>query len=180
MLQLKITGGELFDEETQTFTTTEDVTLNLEHSLLSLSKWESKFLKPFLSNNNKTSEEILWYIRCMIIDNDYNENSILNLSQSNFEEINAYINSPQSATTFGSMPQRGGMSEVITAELIYYWMIAFTIPISCETWHINRLFSLIRICNIKNSKPQKANRNEIAARNRSINEQRKQQLNTTG
>jgi hypothetical protein len=180
MLQLKITGGELFDEETQTFTSTEDVTLNLEHSLLSLSKWESKFLKPFLSNNNKTSEEILWYIRCMIIDNNYNENSILNLSQSNFEEINAYINSPQSATTFGSMPQRGGMSEVITAELIYYWMIAFTIPISCETWHINRLFSLIRICNIKNSKPQKMNRNEVASRNRMINEQRKQQLNTTG
>jgi hypothetical protein len=180
MLQLKITGGELFDEKSQTFITTEDVTLNLEHSLLSLSKWESKFLKPFLSNNNKTSEEILWYIRCMIIDNNYNENAILNLSQSNFEEINAYINSPQSATTFGSMPQRGGMREVITAELIYYWMIAFTIPISCETWHINRLFSLIRICNIKNSKPQKANRNEIAARNRMINEQRKQQLNTTG
>jgi hypothetical protein len=180
MLTLTVSGGELFDEATQTFLSTEDVTLHLEHSLLSLSKWESKFLKPFLSNSSKTTEEILWYIRCMIIDNNYNENCLLHLSQSNLEEINAYINSPQSATTFGSMPESRGRGEVITAELIYYWMVAFTIPITCETWHINRLFSLIRICNIKNSKPQKGNRNEIAARNRALNEQRKQQLNTTG
>jgi hypothetical protein len=180
MLSITIVGGELFDESTQSFTSTEDTNLVLEHSLLSLSKWESKFQKPFLSNNNKTSEEILWYIRCMVIDNNYNENALLHLSQKNLEEINAYINSPQSATTFGSMPQRGGGGEVITSELIYYWMVAFTIPIACETWHINRLFSLIRICNIKNSKPQKGNRQDMAARNRALNDQRKQQLNTTG
>jgi hypothetical protein len=180
MLNIIIKGTELFDESTNSFITTEDVVLELEHSLLAMSKWESKFLKPFLTNSDKTSEEILWYIRCMVITNNFNENSILGISQENIIEINEYINSPQSATTFGKMPESRGRGEIITSELVYYWMIAFNIPFSCESWHINRLFSLIRICNIKNAPQKKMGRNELAARNRELNAQRKAQFNTSG
>lgn len=180
MLNIIIKGAELFDEETNTFVTTEDVNLQLEHSLLSLSKWESKFAVPFLTDKDKTPEEILGYVLCMILNPDIDEKIIFRLSQGNLDDINKYINSPQSATTFGSMPQKGGRGEVITTELIYYWMIAFNIPFSCETWHINRLFSLIRICNIKNAPQKKMSKHELAARNRELNSQRKAQLNTAG
>lgn len=180
MLRLTITGGEFFDEESSTFTQTPDYEIELEHSLLSLSKWESKFQKPFLSSTDKTSSEILSYIKLMVVDDNVDEKVFLKLSQENLISINEYINSSQSATTFGSMPQSRGRGEVITSELIYYWLVAFNIPFECETWHLNRLFSLIRICNIKNSKPQKMNRQEAFERNRQLNEQRKAQLNTSG
>lgn len=180
MLRLIVKGGELFDENTSTFTEIPDTEIELEHSLLSLSKWESKFQKPFLSSNDKTTSEIMSYIKFMCLDDKINDEVFLKLSKDNIDAINEYINSPQSATTFGSMPQGRGRGEVITSELIYYWLVAFTIPFECETWHLNRLFSLIRICNIKNSKPQKINRQDLAARNRQLNEQRKAQLNTSG
>jgi hypothetical protein len=102
------------------------------------------------------------------------------LSEENIQRINEYIESPESATTFGSMPQRGGIGEVITAELIYYWMVAFNIPFECENWHLNRLFALIRICNIKNSPAKKMSKSELAARNRELNAARRAQYNTKG
>lgn len=180
MLNIIVKGGELFDEKVNEFILLEDIELQLEHSLLSLSKWESKFSKPFLSENDKTPEEILSYIKCMTLNENVNDLVFLRLSQENLEAINTYINSPQSATTFGKMPQKGGRGETITSELIYYWMIAFNIPFSCENWHINRLFSLIRICNIKNAPAKKMSRTELAERNRALNAQRKAQLNTSG
>ena len=180
MLRLIVPEVEFFDEETESFTSVESCVLELEHSLISLSKWESKYQKPFLSSNNKTKEEILGYILSMISTPEVPENILLRLSQENFDEINAYIESTQSATTFGVMPERRGQGEIITAELIYYWMVAFSIPFECEHWHLNRLFALIRICNIKNDKPKKMSRHEIAMRNRQLNEQRRAQLSTTG
>jgi hypothetical protein len=182
MLKIFVSGTELYNEETQEFTTIEDCTLTLEHSLVSLSKWESKFLKPFLGPNEKTTEETLGYVEAMILNESYPEDVIDRLTQNDFAKINDYIASNYSATTFSNNNQRKGrgQSEIITSELIYYWLVAFNIPFECETWHLNRLFSLIQICNIKNSKPKKMSRNEIAARNHALNEQRKAQLKTKG
>lgn len=180
MLKLTIPGTEYFNEETETFETVDDIDLELEHSLVSVSKWESKYKKPFLSSTEKSIEETLYYIEAMIISPIYPFDIFLKLSQEDIRKINEYIESTESATTFGSMPERKGKGEVITAELIYYWMVAFQIPFECESWHLNRLFALVRICNIKNSKPKKMSRSEIARRNRELNDIRRAQLNTSG
>jgi hypothetical protein len=180
MLKIIIPGTEYFNEETETFESDGDFELVLEHSLISLSKWESKYQKPFLSSLEKTPEEIFGYIQAMILTEIFPENLFERFSSKNFTQINAYIESKESATTFGDMPARGGRGEVITSELIYYWMVAFNIPFECERWHLNRLFALIRICNLKNSKPNKRSTSEIAARNRELNAQRRAQYNTSG
>jgi hypothetical protein len=180
MLKLIVPGTECFNEETESFESVGDFELELEHSLVSLSKWESEYQKPFLTSDAKTSEEIFGYVKAMIISPIYSDEILTRLSQENVTQINNYIESKQSATTFGSMPERKGRGEIITSELIYYWMVAFTIPFECEYWHLNRLFALIRICNIKNSKPQKLSRNEIASRNRELNAARRAQYNTSG
>lgn len=181
MLTLVLSGDEVFNEETSEFSTVGDFVLHLEHSLLSLSKWESKFEKPFLGTETKSPEELLWYIRMMILNQEVPEDIWNRLSKRNIEEINAYIESKQTATTFGKLPEtRRGRQEVITSELIYYWMVAFTIPFECESWHLNRLFSLIRICNIKQQKPTKMSRGEIARRNRELNAERRAKYNTSG
>jgi hypothetical protein len=180
MLKITVTGDEYFNEETETFESVGDFELELEHSLISLSKWESKYQKPFLSNSDKTPDEILFYVRSMILTPNYPEDLFQRFSNANFSQINQYIESKESATTFGDMPERKGRGETITSELIYYWMVAFNIPFECERWHLNRLFSLIRICNLKNSKPKKMSNSEIAARNRELNAQRKAQYGTRG
>lgn len=180
MLRVTIQSTELFDETTETFTNVDDVELELEHSLVSLSKWESFFQKPFLSSTEKTPIEILTYIRMMVLTPNVDPTVYLRLSQQNVDDIHAYIDSSQSATTFGDMPKRSSNGEIITSELIYYWLIAFSIPFECQTWHLNRLFALVRICNIKNSKPKKMSKQEMAQRNRELNAQRKAKLNTSG
>lgn len=180
MLTIVVPGDEFFNEQSNEFETHGDVVLELEHSLISLSKWESKFEKPFLSNTDKTVEEILYYIEAMILTKDYPKDIFFRLTQENINDINAYIDSKQSATTFGMNQTRKGREETITSELIYYWMVAFNIPFECETWHLSRLFTLIRICNIKNSPQQKMSKSEIAARNREINARRRAELKTAG
>lgn len=180
MLKITIKGSELFNEETSTFSTIDDFDLELEHSLLSVSKWESKYKKPFLTDQQKTAEETMYYIEAMIISPNYPIDTFARLSQENLTQINDYIESTQSATTFGRMPERKGVGETITSELIYYWMVAFNIPFECERWHLNRLFALVRVCNIKNSKPKKMSRHEIASRYRAENERRRAQLGTSG
>lgn len=180
MLTLIIDGDENYNEETSTFETFDDVVVDLEHSLLSLSKWESKYQKPFLSSDTKSSEEIFGYLQAMVITPNLDPSVLFKCSSANIVTIQEYIDSSQSATTFGSMPERGGPGEVITSELIYYWMVAFTIPFECEHWHLNRLFSLVRICNIKNEDPKTMSRNDVAQRNQELNAARRKELNTTG
>ena len=180
MLKLIISGAEFYDEVTEKFSNVDDVVLELEHSLVSLSKWESEFQKPFLTNNEKSTNEFLSYIKAMILTPNFPIDVISRLTQENISQINDYIQSKQSATTFGKLPEHKGSSETITSELIYYWMVGFNIPLECEMWHLNRLFSLIRICNIKQSKPKKLSHRELAARNRELNEQRRQHLGTSG
>jgi len=180
MLYLTIPEKEFYNEETETFFEAEPIDLELEHSLISLSKWESKFQKPFLSNEKKTPGEILEYVYFMIVTPNISRDVIYQITQESLDEITDYIESKQSATTFGEMPKSNVRSETITSELIYYWMVSFNIPMECEKWHLNRLFSLIKICNIKQGKPKKPSKNEIAQRNRELNEQRRAQYNTRG
>lgn len=180
MLRLIIAGDENYNEEDNTFYTVDDVVIDLEHSLLSLSKWESIYQKPFLSTDSKTSEEIFGYLRAMVVTPEVDLDVLYKCTEKDIIKIQAYIDSSESATTFGTMPERQGQGEVITSELIYYWMVAFNIPFECQTWHLNRLFSLIRICNIKNSPQKKMSRNEIAQRNRELNAERRARLGTSG
>lgn len=180
MLRLVVSGVEHYDEEEEKFFTVGDVTLEMEHSLVSLSKWESKYEKPFLDKTEKSAEEILDYIKMMLLTPGIPEEVFSKLSEENIQAINAYIDAKMTATWFHEEPGSRRSQEVVTAELIYYWMVAFQIPFECQYWHLNRLFTLIRICNIKNSKPKKMSRAEVAARNRELNAQRKAQFATRG
>lgn len=180
MLVLRVGETESYDESTTEFVKEGGIILELEHSLLALSKWEAKHEKPFLGKESKSSEEVLDYVKCMILDPDFPPEVLHQLSKENFEDINSYIEAKMSATYFSEAPGAPSTRDVITSELIYYWMTVFQIPFECENWHINRLFTLIRVCNIKQSKPKKMSRGELAARNRELNAQRKAQLGTTG
>lgn len=180
MLVINVSGEELFNEETQEFTTVEPFVLELEHSLISLSKWEAKFEKPFLSKDVKTEEEVQGYVEAMILNPIYPEQLWRRLSRENFDDINAYIESKQTGTNLRKMPERPGRKETITSELIYYWLVMFNIPFEVEYWHLNRLFALIGICNMKNSKPTNRSKTEIAEERRQLNAQRRAQLGTSG
>lgn len=180
MLTIRIAGQEFYDETTGEFSTVDDIVLELEHSLVSLSKWESKYQTPFLSDKEKTTESIFDYIKNMVVTPGIDTDILYQCSKEDLTRIQEYIDSSQSATTFGEMPSRRGRGEVITAELIYYWMVAFNIPFECQYWHLNRLFSLVRICNIKNNPPKKMSRHEVAMRNRELNAQRRSEIGTNG
>ena len=182
MLRIVIEGTELFDEEKQEFLPPiEDVVLDLEHSLLSVSKWESKYEKPFLVKGDKSRDEIFGYIKAMVVTPDADLDAVDRCSQQNLNDVQAYIDSSQTATTFGQMPERPGSGEIVTSELVYWWMTNFNIPFECERWHLNRLFALIRIANIKNQKPgKKMSPGELARRNRDLNEKRRSELGTNG
>lgn len=180
MLQIVIPGGEQFDEEKMEFINLgRDTVLQLEHSLVSLSKWESKWQKPFLSSS-KTKEETLDYIRCMTLTQNVKSEVYSRLTIQNLNEINDYINSPMTATTFYDERTGKKNKEIITSELVYYWMIALQIPFECQKWHLNRLLTLIHVCNIKNQPPKKMSKKEIMSRNAALNEARRKQLNSKG
>jgi hypothetical protein len=181
MLQIKVPlSQEGWDEEKQEFVEAKEATLQLEHSLVSLSKWESKWCKPFLAKNHKTSEEILDYIKHMTLTQNVKPEVYAHLSDENIEQINKYIESPMTATTFSKDDSSKTNREVITAELIYYWMIALQIPFECQKWHLNRLLTLIRVCNIKNAPPKKMSKKDIMSRNARLNAARRKHLNTKG
>lgn len=184
MLTLNIEGAEFFDEDRQEFVKIGGGKFYLEHSLLSVSKWESFFEKPFLDKTPKTNEEMMFYIDCMGFPPGENSGITEMVGPAELTAINDYINANYTATTFGEMPEQRGRGEIITSELIYYWMVAYSIPFECESWHLNRLFSLIRICNIKaqeqsGNKP-KTSKAEIARRNAELNRKRLQEYNTRG
>ena len=169
-----------WDESIQEFVVAEECVLELEHSLVSLSKWESKWHKAFLGKLEKNREETLDYIRCMTLTPNVDPDVYNRLTDQNIEQINEYIMAPMTATYFSEDKKGKHNREVVTSELIYYWMIALTIPFECQDWHLNRLLTLIHICNIKNSPPKKMSRREIMSRNAALNAARRQQMNSKG
>jgi hypothetical protein len=174
-------GNEGYDEASGLFVeSTEYFTLELEHSLVSLSKWESRFEKPFLGTMEKTPEEVLWYIKTMTLSSGVSPEVYDKLSSKNLEEINSYINAKMTATWFSDITTAKPTTEIITAELIYYWMIALNVPFECQYWHFNRLITLIRVCNVKNTPPKKMSRQEQHERMRRLNAERRAKMGTRG
>lgn len=180
MLRITVPAVEQWDEEKQEFIYAKEQTLQLEHSLVSLSKWEAKWCKVFLTKQEKTLEETLDYVRCMTLTQNVDPNVYNNLTTANINEINRYIEAPMTATYFSEDKAGKPSREQITSELIYYWMIALNIPSEYQKWHLNRLLTLIRVCNIKNQPPRKRSRKEILNHNAALNAARRKQLNTRG
>ena len=180
MLQIIIPASEQWDERKQEFVQTKGQTLQMEHSLVSLSKWESKWNKAFLSKGEKTYEETIDYIKCMTITQNVDPNVYNNLSSEHFDQINKYIEAPMTATSFSEDKSGRANREVITAELIYYWMIALNIPFECQKWHLNRLLTLIRVCNVKNAPPKKMGKRATANQYAQLNAARRKQLGSKG
>ena len=181
MLSINIKSRELFDERTSEFITVKGGTLKLEHSLVSISKWESKWKIPFLSKEKKTNEQIDDYIKCMSVNGDPDPILIASISSEDKNRIIDYIEEKQTATWFTNLDdKRNIQSDIITSERIYYWMIVYQIPHEYEKWHLSRLLTLIEICNRKNSTPKKMSQAEIMARNRALNAERKAKLHSRG
>lgn len=172
MLTIEIPSVEVFDELESTFTTTKAASFVIEHSLVSVSKWESKWCVPFLSKVDKTEEETIDYIRCMTLTQNVEQSVYSLLTQKNIIDITDYINAPMTATTITQTTGRPNR-EIITAELIYYWMIALNVPFECQKWHLNRLLTLISVCSIKQQPPKKMRGRALAKSNSALNAQRR-------
>lgn len=174
MLTLTIPAGRFFNEQTNEFIYTEEQTLQMEHSLVSLSKWEARWHKPFLSTD-KTDEEIMDYIKIMTITKHVNPLVYSQLSQSHVNQIVDYINNPMTATTFRKDSEGGKNNRIVTAELVYCWMIMLNIPVEFQKWHLNKLMTLIRVCQAENSpNDKKRSQREINSRHAAINNARRQ------
>lgn len=179
MLTITIPSGEVFNSNTNEIFVVSGRTLHLEHSLISVSKWEQIYCKPFLNKDHKTEEELRTYIKCMTIETNVDPYLYLNLTSDNVRDIVAYMESPSTATTI-KRQKKGGHKEKMTSEVIYYSMIANNIPFECEKWHLNRLLTLIEVCSIKNTPQKKMGRNEILRQNAQLNAERLKHLNTKG
>lgn len=181
MLQITIPESEDWDEVNEMFVNKiPSKTLSLEHSLVSISKWEAKWHKPFLAKHEKSIEEILDYIKCMTITQNVSDDVYKRLTNGNIQEIYEYINNPMTATWFTDEKKTSNTREQVTSELIYYWMVAFGIPHNFEKWHLNRLLTLIRICNIKCNPPKKMSKREIMKNNEMLNNARRIKLHSKG
>ena len=180
MLQITIPAMEQFDDEKEEFISTKEQKLLLEHSLVSHSKWESKWCKPFFTKEEKSYEETIDYIRCMTITQNVKPEVYYGVTSENIDDVLKYINAPMTATTFTNRKKTSSNREQITSELIYYWMIAFNIPFECQKWHLNRLITLIEVCETKNSPPKKMSNGELMNRNRALNAANRKRFNTKG
>ena len=181
MLRITIPSIERYDEVNNLFIDSKEQHLQLEHSLVSISKWESKWQKPFLAKKEMTEEETLDYVKCMTLTKNINPDVYNHLTKENIKDIVDYISNPMTATTFSKDEKSQHNREIITSELIYYWMIASNIPIEeCQKWHLNRLLTLIRVCSVKNAPPKKRSKRDIMSRNAALNASRRKQLNTRG
>ena len=181
MLQLVIPDAELYDERTERFISVKGQTLQLEHSLVSISKWESKWKKPFLSKAPKTVEETVDYIRFMTITQNVNPYVYDMITKEHIDQVMAYIDDPMTATTIKHKEGKGAGTQIITSELVYYYMTAYQIPFDpCQKWHFNRLMMLIRVCDEKNAPPKKMGKHQTAKSNRSLNAARKARMHTRG
>lgn len=180
MLQITVPRRELWDEGREEFLYLEEQTLLLEHSLVSLSKWEQKWRKPFLATETLSPEESRDYIRCMTLTPDVDPLVYKFLSDDNINEVGKYIAEPMTATWFTKRENSKPSREIITAEIIYYWMTQLQIPFECENWHLSRLFTFIEVCSEKNKPPKKMSQNEAMSRHKALNAARRKQFNPKG
>ena len=181
MLSLMIPPSEVWDEENEVFIkVNEEQVLKLEHSLVSISKWESKWNKAFLSKNPMSLEETIDYIRCMTITKNVDPDVYNRLTESDIAKVKEYIEAPMTASSVKEEKSRGNNREQITSELIYYWMISLGIPFECQKWHLNRLLMLIRICNAKNKPPQKRSKRDTYAHYAAVNAANRKLFNSKG
>lgn len=182
MLQLHVKETDLFNNDTQEFIKVKPITLQLEHSLVSISKWEAKWHKPFLTDDPKTDEEIKDYLRCMTLTQNVPEDTYLAITDKQIKQIRDYIADPMTATTFREEPTKGRVKkQILTNEVIYYQMIALGIPIEvCQKWHLHRLLTLIRVCNIKSQPEKKMKSGDLARQYSSLNNARRSALHTKG
>lgn len=179
MLKIVVREGERFDERTCEISYAKETVLPLEHSLISLSKWESKWHKSFL-DDAKTEEEMRDYVRCMTMVQNVDPDVYRHLTVENMKEVRTYLDDPMTATTFNDKGKSRAKQKRTTAELIYYWMITLQIPVEFEKWHLNRLLTLIRVCNLENAPKKKMKKGDVFRQNAMLNEQRKRMLNTRG
>lgn len=180
MLCVTVPKAEYYDELRNEFIYYQSFKLRLEHSLVSVSKWESKWNKPFFTKEDKTREESIDYIRCMTITQNVPDHVYERVTDDILDQVNEYIDAPMTATTIRK-DKRGAINrDVITSEVMYYWMITLGIPFECQKWHLNRLIMLINVCNAKNAPKKKMSQRELLARNRSLNEMRKAKMRTKG
>ena len=183
MLTIYIPPSDGFNESTNHFVKFDGATIQLEHSLLSISKWESKWHKAFLGKEVKTEEEMRDYVRCMTVTQNVKDDVYTFLSEQNLKDINSYIADDMTASKFlKTTTHAANTNEKITSELVYYWMIASNIPFECQKWHLNRLLALIEVCSRKSAgaKGKRMSPKEISARNRELNAQRRAKLNSKG
>ena len=180
MLRITIHGCEQWDDDEQVFIVTKEKTIELEHSLVSISKWESKWNKPFLSKKEKTIEEMIDYYRCMTITPNVDPNIYYAMTIKNKKDIENYIEAPMTATWFSKQKKGPTSSEQVTSELIYYWMINYQIPFECQKWHLNRLMTLIKICQIKSEPGKKMSERDVLSQNAALNAYRRKKFNTKG
>lgn len=181
MLKITVPAWEEYNPVTQEFISGKATTLKLEHSLISLSKWEAKHCKAFLGKQDLTPDELVDYVRCMTHRSQEIDPSVFDhLTEENLKEIMAYIDAPMTATTFSDKQNKKMSREIITSEVIYYWMVSMQIPFECQKWHLNRLLTLIRVVGIKNQPPKKMGKKKTAAQNRQLNAARRARTGSRG
>lgn len=168
MLEIDVPTAESYDETTSKFVTTDACTVRLEHSLLSVSKWECVWKEAFLGRKEKTTEQTLSYVRLMVLNDDLPPGVWDSLVTNHLEKIRDYIADSMTATRLPTDPNAPQSREATTSELIYYWMISLNVPVEFERWHLNRLLTLIRVINFKNTPQKKMTMSE----RRNLNRQR--------
>ena len=181
MLEIRIDGKEFWNQEKEEFVNTKGITLRLEHSLISISKWEAKYKRPFLSDGPKTLQETYDYISFMSLDRNVNMTELEGITEEDYKKILDYIHDPMTATKITqNAKNKPSSNHVLTSEEIYYDMTALNIPFECEKWHLNRLLTLIQIAGIKNEPPKKMSKSEIYRQNAELNKARRAKYRSKG
>ena len=181
MLEIRIDGKEFWNQEKEEFVNTKGITLRLEHSLISISKWEAKYKRPFLSDGPKTLQETYDYIAFMSLDRNVSMTELEGITEEDYKKILDYIHDPMTATKISkNAKNKQSSNHVLTSEEIYYDMTALNIPFECEKWHLNRLLTLIKIASIKNEPPKKMSKGEICRQNAELNKARRAKYHSKG
>lgn len=181
MLTIVIPGDESWDDESEKFRYDDGVVLEFEHSLVSVSKWEARYHKLFLTDDSKSNEEMVGYLECMLVTPGVSPETLERLTEDDIRRIDEYINNPMTGSVVSSIDQPGPKSsERISSELVYFWMSQFQIDMECEHWHLNRLFTLIKIHHAKTQKPKKMSRKSHAQQMAEVNAQRRAKMGTNG